>query len=51
MDNLAPLGARGPYDLADPLGKFDEGWDKLREQIFARQKELGVIPASAELTA
>ena len=32
-------------------GKFDEGWDVLREQIFARQKELGVIPADAELTA
>ena len=32
-------------------GKFDQGWDKLREQTFARQKELGVIPADAELTA
>jgi arylsulfatase A-like enzyme len=31
-------------------GKFDEGWDKLREATFARQKELGVIPADAELT-
>jgi arylsulfatase A-like enzyme len=31
-------------------GKFDAGWDVLREQIFAKQKELGVIPASAELT-
>jgi len=31
-------------------GKFDQGWDKLREQIFARQKELGVVPAAAELT-
>jgi arylsulfatase A-like enzyme len=32
-------------------GKFDQGWDKLREEIFARQKTLGVIPANAELTA
>ena len=32
-------------------GKFDQGWDKLREEIFARQKKLGVIPADAELTA
>ena len=32
-------------------GKFDQGWDKLREETFARQKELGVIPADAELTA
>jgi arylsulfatase A-like enzyme len=31
-------------------GKFDEGWDTLRENIFARQKELGVIPQDAELT-
>ena len=32
-------------------GKFDGGWDKLREEIFARQKVLGVIPQEAELTA
>ena len=32
-------------------GKFDQGWDKLREETFARQKQLGVIPADAELTA
>ena len=31
-------------------GKFDQGWDALREETFARQKELGVIPADAELT-
>ena len=31
-------------------GQFDQGWDRLREQTFARQKELGVIPADAELT-
>jgi len=31
-------------------GKFDEGWDKLREETFSRQKKLGVIPANAELT-
>jgi arylsulfatase A-like enzyme len=31
-------------------GKFDDGWDALREAIFARQKDLGVIPANAELT-
>ena len=32
-------------------GKFDQGWDKLREETFARQKKLGVIPADAVLTA
>ncbi len=31
-------------------GKFDQGWDKLREESFARQKKLGVIPADAVLT-
>ncbi len=31
-------------------GRFDAGWDALREQTFARQKELGVIPADAKLT-
>ncbi len=31
-------------------GRFDDGWDALRERTFARQKELGVIPADAELT-
>ena len=31
-------------------GKFDGGWDKLREETFARQKQLGVIPADAVLT-
>ena len=32
-------------------GQFDDGWDALRERTFARQKELGVIPPDAELTA
>ncbi len=31
-------------------GKFDEGWNALRERIFANQKKLGVIPADAKLT-
>ena len=40
-----------PKEWADKYkGKFDQGWDKLREQIFARQKEIGVIPKDAELT-
>jgi arylsulfatase A-like enzyme len=32
-------------------GQFDEGWDALRERTFARQKQLGLIPADAELPA
>ncbi len=29
---------------------FDKGWDDLREQIYANQKKLGVIPPDAKLT-
>ncbi len=29
---------------------FDQGWNKLRDQIFANQKKLGVIPQDAKLT-
>ena len=29
---------------------FDDGWHKLREKIFAKQKKLGVIPQDAKLT-
>jgi arylsulfatase len=40
-----------PKEWADKYkGKFDQGWDKLREEIFARQKKLGVIPADCQLT-
>jgi arylsulfatase len=31
-------------------GRFDQGWDKMREEIFEHQKQLGVIPANAKLT-
>ena len=31
-------------------GKFDQGWDKIREEVFERQKKLGVIPQDAQLT-
>ncbi len=40
-----------PKEWADKYaGKFDEGWDAYREQTFARQKELGIVPADAELS-
>jgi arylsulfatase A-like enzyme len=40
-----------PKEWADKYkGKFDAGWDKLREETFARQKKLGVIPADCQLT-
>jgi arylsulfatase len=31
-------------------GRFDQGWDRLREETFERQKQLGVVPADAKLT-
>ena len=51
----APGGVHGPHHVAPQWadkykGKFDQGWDKLREEVFARQKQLGWIPANAELT-
>jgi len=40
-----------PKEWADKYqGKFDQGWDKLREEIFARQKTIGVIPRDCQLT-
>ena len=35
-----------PKEWADKYkGKFDDGWDAYREKTFARQKELGIVPA------
>jgi arylsulfatase len=36
--------------IAKYKGEFASGWDKLREETFARQKKLGVIPADTVLT-
>ena len=34
-----------PTEWSDKYkGKFDQGWDKLRETTLARQKKLGVVP-------
>jgi arylsulfatase A-like enzyme len=51
----APGAAHGPHHIfkewADKYkGKFDDGWDAMRERIFKRQKELGWIPANTQLT-
>ena len=41
-----------PKEWADKYkGQFDGGWDKLREETYARQKKQGVIPTDAQLTA
>jgi arylsulfatase len=52
---FAPGATHAPHHapkdwIAKYKGKFDQGWDKLREETFARQKKLGVIPPNAELT-
>ncbi len=37
--------------IAKFKGKFDGGWDKYREETFARQKQMGIIPQNAKLAA
>jgi arylsulfatase A-like enzyme len=37
-------------DKISKMHLFDQGWEKLREQIFANQKRLGVVPANTQLT-
>jgi arylsulfatase len=40
-----------PKEWADRYkGKFDDGWDAYRQKVFARQKELGVIPQNTTLS-
>jgi arylsulfatase len=40
-----------PKEWADRYkGRFDDGWDAYRDTVFARQKELGLFPADAELS-
>ncbi len=51
----APGASHGPHHIfkgwADKYkGKFDQGWDALREATFKRQKEIGWIPANTKLT-
>jgi arylsulfatase A-like enzyme len=52
----APGATHAPHQVSKEWidkykGKFDAGWDKLREETFARQKKMGIIPADANLTA
>src|SRR5256714_809989 len=52
---FAPGATHAPHHvpkdwIAKYKGKFDQGWDKVRDETFARQKKLGVIPADCELT-
>ena len=50
-----PGGSHSPHQPTQEWidkfkGKFDMGWNAMREQIFANQKRLGVVPANTELT-
>lgn len=45
----APHHTPKPY-IEKYKGKFDAGWDKYREETFARQKKMGIIPENAKLT-
>ena len=52
---VAPGACHSPHQaprhwLEHYLGAFDNGWDAWRERAFARQKELGIVPAHAELS-
>jgi arylsulfatase len=52
---FAPGATHAPHHvpkdwIAKYKGKFDQGWDKVRHETFARQKKLGVIPPECELT-
>jgi arylsulfatase A-like enzyme len=53
----APGGTHAPHNptpewikKAEDLHLFDQGWNDLRDQIFANQKKLGVIPQDTKLT-
>ncbi|HEX5829012.1 MAG TPA: arylsulfatase [Candidatus Limnocylindrales bacterium] len=53
---FAPGAAHAPHQVPTEWsdrykGRFDGGWDVLREQILERQKALGIVPPDAELTA
>jgi arylsulfatase len=50
----APGATHAPHHvpkewIAKQKGSFDQGWDKLREQILARQIELGIVPKGTKL--
>jgi len=53
---FAPGATHAPHQvpkewIAKYKGKFDQGWDKLREETLARQIKLGVVPAGHETGA
>jgi arylsulfatase len=52
---FAPGAVHAPHHVPKEYierykGKFDQGWDALQQETFARQKQIGIIPVNAELT-
>jgi arylsulfatase len=54
--HYAPGGTHAPHqptrewvERIEALNLFNDGWERLRERIFANQQRLGVIPANAQL--
>jgi arylsulfatase len=52
-----PGGTHAPHhptkewiDKITAMNLFNDGWEKMRETIFANQKKLGIMPADAQLT-
>jgi arylsulfatase len=50
----APGAVHSPHQVPDKWrdlykGKFDKGWDVFRQEVFSKQKKLGIIPANAIL--
>src|SRR6185312_14092572 len=52
---FAPGATHAPHHvprewIAKYKGRFDQGWDNLREETLARQKALGLVPPGTKLT-
>jgi arylsulfatase len=56
LQYYAPGTAHAPHHApkewsAKFKGQFDQGWDKVREETLARQKQMGIVPGNAKLTS
>ena len=54
--NLAYGAGHAPHHVAKKYiemykGQFDKGWDKVREETLARQKQMGIVPPNTQLAA
>lgn len=52
---FCPGAAHAPHHVAKEWsdkyrGRFDKGWEAVRQETFERQKHLGIIPPDTELT-